>query len=91
MILVLFILSYMLLTMALQTLTCHAHLMVRRHNLVRASKIKRNEYLNSLLNRMSDEDETENETIEVLGNDDDDLAGPIAMPVEDDQPARMAA
>lgn len=94
------LLGYMLLTSALSTLTSFAHFRIVRHNLVRESKRRRNEYLNSVLERVQkhsgvtveDDDEIES-SVEVLDDDDQPAdTGPLAMPAPvADAPLKQAA
>ncbi len=98
MLLVLALLGMVLVMASLSTLTSHVHHRVRRHNLIRESKIQRNEYLRSLIERL-----TEEGSVEVIedGTDEDDETdaaveaevdtGPLAMPEPQDIPQKAAA
>ncbi|QDU71389.1 hypothetical protein [Mucisphaera calidilacus] len=89
MILPLLVLGYLLVTLALQLLTCYTHIRIARYDLIRESKIKRLEYFRSLAGRMGDDD-NENDTIEIIDDDTPD-DGPIPMPQPGESTQRMAA
>lgn len=94
---VLGLMGYMLLTCALSTLTSFAHFRIIRHDLVCESRRRRNEYLNSVIDRVQrssgvtvieDDDE---DTVEIIDDDEAQDSGPLAMPQPQETPKKQAA